>query len=88
MKRNASVRIIAIVLVLLMVLGVVTILFSVFGGSASAAELTGAPIPRTGIKEDWIFYVIGGASLAALACVILPRVIKPKPSKDDDDDEF
>jgi len=88
MKRKATTRIIAIILAALMVLGGVTILVAVFSGDAGAAEPGGMAIPRTGLKEDWVFYVIGGAVLVAAACMILPRVIKPKPPKNDDDDEF
>jgi len=84
-RRKTIIRIIAIILTGVMLLSVVTILFSVFSGSAWATQLDSAP-PNTGIAEDWIFYVIGVAVLVAVACMILPRVIKKKPVQDDDDE--
>ncbi|MDR3344510.1 MAG: LPXTG cell wall anchor domain-containing protein [Oscillospiraceae bacterium] len=87
-KHTTPARIVAIILALLMVLSAAAVVFGVLAGNAGAAELSAAPIPNTGIAEDWIFYVLGGAVLLATACIFLPRVIKKKPPKDDDDDEF
>ncbi|MDR0883075.1 MAG: LPXTG cell wall anchor domain-containing protein [Oscillospiraceae bacterium] len=90
-RQGGAVRIVAIILVALMVLSAAAVALTVFSGGASAAQVSVSttPIPNTGFADDWMLYLLGGAVLLAIGCVVLPRVLKKKlPQELDDDDDF
>ena len=73
-KRNLFVRITAIVLCAIMILGVFTVALYAF-----AAEPEAAVIAETGSPDNtWIIVAVVAAILVVAACVVVPRVSKKK----------
>lgn len=71
-KRNLFVRITAIILCAIMVLGVFSAAIYAFAADASAV-----PSPETGSPDNtWLILIAVLAILAIAACVILPRMKK------------
>ncbi len=72
-KRSLIVRIIAIILCALMILGVVTAAISAFSYDASAVSL-----PETGSNPNAIWVAVAGiaAALAAAICVVSAKKAK------------
>lgn len=74
-KRNLFVRITAIVLCAIMVLGVVTAALYAFAAepAAQAANVdTGSP------DNTWVIVAVVAAILVVAACIVVPRVGKKK----------
>lgn len=72
-KRNLFVRITAIILCAIMVLGVFTAAFYAFAADASVTP----PAPATGSPDNtWLILVAVVAILAIVACVVIPKMKK------------
>lgn len=71
-KRNLFIRITAIILCAVMVLGVFTAALYAFAADASAA-----PLPDTGSPDNtWLILIAVLAILAIVACVVIPKMKK------------
>lgn len=74
-KRNLFVRIMAIVLCAIMVLGVVAVAFTAFAAEPTAQTAvveTGSP------NNTWVIVAVVAAILVVVACVAVPRMSKKK----------
>lgn len=78
-KRSMIVRIVAIVMCVLMVLGIVAGAITAFAAEPSAA------LPSTGSSSQKVPIILGvcGAVLV-IACIVLPRLVKKPQSKSED----
>lgn len=71
-KRNMFVRITAIILCALMILGVFSAAIYAF-----AADVSATPSPATGSPDNtWLIIVAVLAILAIVACVVVPKLKK------------
>ncbi len=68
-KRNLIIRIIAIALCALMVLGIITVAIYAF------AETPGEPLPSTGSNDTALIFAIAAAVaiVAAIICIVLSK---------------
>ena len=74
-KRNLFVRITAIVLCAIMILGVFTVALYAFAAdptAQAAAVETGSP------NNTWVVVAVVAAILVIAACIVVPRVSKKK----------
>lgn len=74
MKRNLIVRIVAIVLCAIMVLGIVTVAFTAFAADPALV----AASPETGSNDAtvWIIIAVVVALMMIAACLIIPKAKK------------
>lgn len=79
-KRSMIVRVVAIVLCALMVLGIVAGAITAFAAEPSAV------LPATGSTSQKVPVILGicGAVLV-VACIVLPRLVKKPKAKSEDD---
>ncbi len=71
-KRNIFIRITAIILCAIMVLGVFSAAIYAF-----AADVSTAPIPTTGSPDNtWLILIAVVAILVIVACVVIPKIKK------------
>lgn len=71
MKRNIVVRIVAIVLCVIMILGVATAALTAFAAEA------GAPVPDTGSQPMvWVIVAVVAAVAVIAGCLIIPKAKK------------
>ncbi len=69
-KRNLFVRITAIVLCAIMVLGVVTAALYAFAADAAAPANTGSP------DNTWVIIAVVAALFVVVACAVVPKLNK------------
>ena len=69
-KRNLFVRITAIVLCGIMLLGVVTAALYAFAADGSAPAATGSP------NNTWAIIAVVVAVLVVVACIVVPKISK------------
>lgn len=75
--RNIFVRVVAIVLCVIMVLGVATAALYAFAAEEQAVLI--APSPDTGSRPMiWVTIAVIVAIVVIVGCIVLPRVIKKK----------
>ena len=74
-KRNLFVRIMAIVLCVIMLLGVVAVAFTAFAAEPSA---TVAAVDTGSADNTWIIIAVVAAILVVAACVVIPKLAKKK----------
>ena len=69
-KRNLFVRIMAIVLCVIMVLGVVATAFYAFAAEEGVLPETGSP------NNTWVIAAVAVALLVLVSCIVVPKIKK------------
>lgn len=74
-KRNLFVRIMAILLCAIMLLGVVAVAFTAF---ASEPTATATAVETGSADNTWVIVAVVAAILVVAACIVVPKIAKKK----------